>query len=92
MREMWTVAIGNIPLIKRKEVKEAIRYIREQEGFEGFYPCYPRGTLCLFDSENNAKGARNMMRYMGIKCGDNICKVEVDGEGRKMRVYYEEHK
>lgn len=39
---------------------------------------YPRGTLLLFDTENNAKGARNVLRFNGVKCGDNICKAYVD--------------
>ena len=84
--ELWTVATGNLPLIPflaRKRQKEAILYIAEQDGFVGFAPIRPRGTLCLFDSENNAKGARNMMRLKGIKCGSNICKVYIDEEELK---------
>lgn len=80
MREAWTVAVGNLPLLWRfrKAVKKAIKTIEEQEGFIGLHPTYPRGTILLFDSENNAKGARNMLRYYGITCGDNICKVYVE--------------
>lgn len=62
--KVWTVAIGNLPVffVPRK-VKEAVAFIKEQDGFIGFYPMYPKGTLCLFRTENDAKGARNMMRF-----------------------------
>ena len=77
---VWTVAIGNIPmfLFLHKGAKKAIDIIRAQDGFIAFLPIYPRGTLCLFTTENDAKGARNMMRFHGIQCGDNICEVYVD--------------
>lgn len=80
--EVWTVAIGNLPLppfIPRK-TKKAIQFIKEQDGFIGFYPVYPKGTLCLFKTENDAKGARNMMRFKGIQVGDNICKAYMPKE------------
>ena len=57
---------------------QTLKIIQEQEGFIAFLPIYPRGTLCLFKTENDAKGARNMMRFHGIQCGDNICEVYVD--------------
>ena len=61
-----------------KGVTKAIELIKEQEGLVGVTPMYPRGTLLLFDTENNAKGARNVLRFNGVKCGDNICKVFID--------------
>ena len=79
--EAWTVAVGNMPLLPKalmpKGVTKAIKLIEEQEGLLGVTPMYPRGTLLLFDTENNAKGARNVLRFNGVKCGDNICKVFV---------------
>ncbi len=81
--ELWTVAVGNLPLIPflhKKAVRDAVKLIKEQDGFVGVYPIYPRGTLLLFDSENNAKGARNILRFRGIGCGSNICKVYADIE------------
>lgn len=78
MISLWSVAVGNIPLFfGRKQAMEALKYISEQEGFVGIHRCYPRGTLCLFKTLNDAKGARNMMRLKGIQCGDNICEVYV---------------
>lgn len=80
--EVWTVAVGNIPplpdFLMPKVVKKALEVIKEQEGLIGVTPMPPRGTLLLFDTENNAKGARNVLRFNGIKCGDNICKGYVD--------------
>ena len=76
----WTVAVGNIPLFPKlhKGAVEAIDLIEEQEGLLGIHPCYPRGTILLFRSENDAKSARNVLRSKGVKCGDNICKCFVD--------------
>lgn len=78
--ELWTVAVGNLPLIPwlNKGTREALKLIKEQEGFVGIYPNYPQGNLLLFDSENNAKGARNILRFRGVQCGTNICKVLVE--------------
>lgn len=77
---VWSVSVGNLPfpLFASKSVRLAVKLIKEQEGFLFFYPCYPHGTLCLFRTENDAKGARNVMRFKGIQCGDNICKLFVD--------------
>ena len=80
--ELWTVTVGNLPILPKflqpKGVREAVALIKEQEGFVAIYPQYPWGTLLLFDTENNAKGARNILRFRGIQCGDNICKVYAD--------------
>ena len=80
MRDAWTVAVGNLPVFwfLNKRTKQALKLIKEQEGLIGMHPMYPRGTLLLFESENDAKGARNVLRYNGVECGDNICKVQID--------------
>lgn len=74
-KKAYTVAIGNIPLFPRKETRQAVEYIKTLKGFIGVHPVYPRGTLCLFETKNDAIGARNLMRAKGIHCGDNICEV-----------------
>lgn len=61
-----------------KGVKEAIELIKTLEGLIGVTPMYPRGTLLLFDTENNAKGARTVLKFHGVQTGTNICKVFVD--------------
>ncbi len=70
--KVWCFTVGNLPrimLFARKSVKEAVKLIREQEGFIGFYINRPEGTLCLFDSENNAKSARKVRKFRGAYVG-----------------------
>lgn len=85
--EVWTVAVGNVPTIyiycpflMPRRVKDAIKFIKNLEGFGGLFDMKPHGTLCMFDTENHAKLARNLMKLKGIEVGDNICSVYVDKE------------
>lgn len=77
----YTVAIPNLPLFPDKNVKKFIKWIGELEGFIGFRPECPHGTILIFKTENDAKGARNLIRnykgYEGI-VGNNIAEVYVD--------------
>lgn len=78
--EVYSVAIGNLtlnPLLTGKQTA-LLKEIQEMDGFVGIYPCYPRGTLCLFKTENDAKGARNLIKAKGIEVGKNIGTVYVD--------------
>lgn len=79
----YTVAIGNAPMPwqsrKVKEsAKEALQFIQKLEGFAGFHPVPPRGTLCIFKTLNNAKAAKNQMDAKGIQTGNNICEVFIE--------------
>lgn len=77
----YTVAMPNLPLIPNKRIKDFINYIQTLDGFQGFYPCYPHGTLIIFDTENNAKGGRNLLKtYPGLEFefGKNIGEVYVN--------------
>ena len=78
-RYLWSVATGNVnPLVKKS--RKASEYITSLEGFVAVHPTPDyTGTHWFFDTENNAKGARNMMRAKGIHCGDNICRFKWDG-------------
>ena len=82
MKYLWSVATGNVnPLYKAS--REAVKYVQTLDGFRAVYPTPNRvGTLWLFDSENNAKGARNLMKSKGIKCGENICRFRQDDNGK----------
>ena len=40
-------------------------------------PEYPHGTLLLFETENDAKGARNLIREK-TPVGNNICECYID--------------
>lgn len=74
----YAFAIPNLPMFMNKEIKKFINYIEKLEGFQGLYPHYPHGTLLIFDTENNAKGGRNLIRaYPGVNfpVGDNIGEV-----------------
>lgn len=77
---VWSVAVGNIPNnpFKMRNTKKALEYIQGLDNFVGFHPAPPHGILCLFKTENDAKGARNLMQLKGIKCGVNICEVYID--------------
>lgn len=80
--EVWGVCVGNLPLMmigrKAKASKEAILYIASLEGFIGVHPHYPYGTVCLFDTQNHAKTAKNLMKAKGIETGKEIGKFYVD--------------
>ena len=73
----YTVATGNIDLLKSKS-RKAARFMGKQEGFVGCMPCPPHGTLWIYKTEADAKRARNIAEGEGIKCGSNICEVEFD--------------
>ena len=62
-----------------KRSKEAAEFMTKQDGFVAMSTVIGN-TLFLYDSENNAKGARNMARTKGIVCGNNICRFRIDGE------------
>lgn len=76
-RDAWTVAVGNINPLK-KASRRAVQFIKTLDGLLGVFPVYPKGTLLLFESENAAKIAKNMLEAKGILTGDNICKCQVD--------------
>lgn len=73
----YTVAVGNFNPLKKRS-RKAVEFIKTLDGLIGVHPCYPRGTLILFDSENNAKIAKNLMESKGIQTGTYICECEVD--------------
>ena len=81
--QLWAVAVGNLPMPWhprkiRKAGIAALKFIKRLDGFVGVTPMPPRGTLCLFRTENDAKRGRNLMESEGIKTGKNICEVFVD--------------
>lgn len=70
---LYSVATGVVNNLK-KASREAVKVMCMQEGFKASHIVNGVGTLWFYDSENNAKGARNVARSFGIQCGDNICK------------------
>jgi len=63
-----------------KNNKKFIEIIKGLDGFIGVHPAYPHGTLLLFDSENNAKRGRNILKAKGVKCGTNITECFIPNE------------
>ena len=80
---MWTVAVGNVNPFK-KASREAVKFIKGLEGLVAVHPVYPNGTLLLFDSQYNAKSAKNLMEVQGIQCGRNICRGWINGDTFEM--------
>ena len=74
---LWTVATGYVDPFK-KASRDEVDFIKKLHGFIGVHPVPGRGTLWLFDTENNAKIARNKMEGKGIVCGRSICDCGVD--------------
>jgi hypothetical protein len=74
----YTVAFGNIPLPPSKEIDNFLRFCSGLEGLVGVHPCYPKGTLLIFENRNHAKRARNRIEHYGVHCGNNIGEVFVE--------------
>ena len=77
----YAFAIPNLPARPDKNIKKFIKWLSELDGFLGVYPYYPHGTLLIFDTENNAKGGRNLIRnYPGVEfpVGKNIGEIFVN--------------
>ena len=81
----YTVAIGNFSIPFTKDQKKVLKIIKNLDGFYGLKPCYPHGTLLLFNTENNAKRARNELDSLGIQTGTNICEVFIPEEYAKTK-------
>lgn len=71
---VFTFGIGRIIPLRtdrkktRKAMVEAIKYIKKLDGFVSVHPVDLFHNLLLFDSENNAKCARNLLRAQGVEC------------------------
>lgn len=78
----YTVAVGNFDPKNKQSVK-AVEFIKTLGGLIGVHPVYPRGTLLLFYTENQAKIARNLLDLKGVQTGRNICECEIDDSYKK---------
>lgn len=78
--KVYSVATGKIePLMKAS--REAVKYVSKRPGFIGLHNTDDGNyTLWLFDTVNNAIGAKNLMKYRDIECGKNICEFEITAE------------
>lgn len=79
--DVWTVAVGNLPNIIQAldpNTRKAVDFICKLEGFLGFHPVPPHGTLCIFKSKNLAIRAKNLMNAEDIQTGFNIGHCFID--------------
>ena len=77
----FAFAMPNLPSVPNRKILDFLKYAQSLDGFLGIYPDYPRGTLLIFDTENNAKGGRNLLRtYPGLQFefGKNIAEIYVN--------------
>lgn len=56
------------PKIKKSK-KQAVKYIRNLDGFIGFHPIDLYGTMLLFETLNDAKVANNLLVCEGYEVG-----------------------
>ena len=78
--ELYSVAIGNIPLHDEKESERIAKVLNDLEGFVAVHPHYPEGTLLFFESKNMAIIGRNVLNSEGIMTGRHICLFDWDKE------------
>lgn len=75
---VFGVGVGRMcPLpFDKKEVKKGIekglKYIKSLDGFIGVHPIDIYRNVLLFDTLNNAKGGRNMLKIQNIKVGEIV--------------------
>lgn len=84
-RTIFTFAVGNMPFNPR-EIYKTVEYFKMQPGFIGLHPHYPRGTMLVFDTLNNAKRARNIFEDNGIKCGNYIMRGTLTADNQNLFV------
>lgn len=53
-------------------MEEAIEFIKAQEGFVGVHPIDLWHNLLIFETLNNAKGARNSLKFKGVSVGEIV--------------------
>lgn len=71
---VFAVGAGRVlPMIgKTKAIKKTMDYIQKMDGFIGIYPMDLWHTLLVFDTLNNAKGARNTLKAKGVGIGQVV--------------------
>lgn len=53
----------------KKRISEALDYIKSLDGFIGIHPVDLWHTLLIFDTLNNAKAARNQLKFKKMNVG-----------------------
>ena len=76
----FAIGAGRLLPKNKKEAKAltvALDFIKTLDGFLGISPIDTSKNLLLFDTLNNAKGAKNQMIFRGLNIGNNIVPVLV---------------
>lgn len=61
--------LASVNPIKKNRFNAFLNLLKEQDGFVGVCP-HKFLLACLFKTENDAKGARNILKYHGYKVSD----------------------
>ena len=83
---VYTVGCGRmcpLPTDKKaikKGMKEAMEYIKKLDGFVGVHPVDLWHTLLLFETVNNAKSARNLLKAKDISCANYVVPILVENK------------
>lgn len=80
--EAWAFGIGVFSLnpFRQKGYRKFIKWLKSRPGFLGMHPM-DRGTLLIFDTENNAKGSKNLVESQwGVQTGNGVHLVYVPRE------------
>ena len=85
----YAFAVGKIPYrlphwLFPKRIKNALRLIADTDGLVGVAPIGDR-TLLIYETENDAKRARNIANSRGILCGKEIFPIETFAERTENR-------
>lgn len=77
--ELYSVAVGALPFLPWRR-RYAVDRLSSLAGFAAIHPM-GSATLLFFESLNDAKVARNVIRAEGGAAGDNICLWRITGDG-----------
>lgn len=56
----------------KKGIEEGLKYIKNLDGFLGVHPISIDKNILLFDTLNNAKGGKNMLKHKDVACGEIV--------------------
>ena len=65
----WAFGIPNLPMFPNKATINWMKEIQSLEGFLGFRPEFPNGTILICKTENDAKRIRNRVKSYGVPTG-----------------------
>ena len=78
---VFALGVGRvIPMLgKMRAMKKGMNYIKTLEGFIGVHPIDLWKNLLVFDTLNNAKEAKNKLRFKGVPVG-NVAPILIEKE------------